>query len=151
MHSNTPFNYCIDSFLNKDVAQKVERSFRKREERGWLAPHLKFFRKAQKSKNELRETVLLDQKKTLKCTSVIRREASETVLLIEKTISARIATVYLGMTSKETLLYWYVSQRPSSDINNSVWPHQRGNSIEKASHWNVRNKWIDDPHRHSQN
>ena len=36
MHSKTPFNYCIDSFLHKDVAQKVERSFRMREERGWM-------------------------------------------------------------------------------------------------------------------
>ena len=36
MHSKTPFSYCIDSFLNKDVAQKVERSFRMREERGWM-------------------------------------------------------------------------------------------------------------------
>ena len=36
MHSKTPFNYCIDSFLNKDVAQKVERSFRMREERQWM-------------------------------------------------------------------------------------------------------------------
>ena len=34
MHSKTPFNYCIDRFLNGDVAQKVERSFRMREERG---------------------------------------------------------------------------------------------------------------------
>ena len=34
MQSKTPFNYCIDSFLNEDIAQKVERSFRFREERG---------------------------------------------------------------------------------------------------------------------
>ena len=36
MHSKTPFNYCIDSFLNEDVVQKVERSFRVRDERGWM-------------------------------------------------------------------------------------------------------------------
>ena len=36
MHSKNPFNYCIDSLLNEDVAQKVERSFRMREERGWM-------------------------------------------------------------------------------------------------------------------
>ena len=34
MQSKTPFNYCIDSFLNEDVAQKAERLFRIREERG---------------------------------------------------------------------------------------------------------------------
>ena len=34
MQSKTPFNYCIDSFLNEVVAQKVERSFRIQEERG---------------------------------------------------------------------------------------------------------------------
>ena len=36
MHWKTPFNYCIDSFLNEDLVQKVEQSFRMREERGWM-------------------------------------------------------------------------------------------------------------------
>ena len=34
------------SFLNKDVAQKVERSFRMREERGWMPRISNFSEKA---------------------------------------------------------------------------------------------------------
>ena len=44
-----------------------------------------------------------------------------------------------------------MNQRPPSDINSSVGPHQRGSSIEKAINWHLKNKWIDDPHRQNQN
>ena len=69
---------------------------------------------------------------------------------MRKRLVPRIAIVYLTKTSKWTLFCSHGNQRPPSEINSSVGPHQRGSSIEKAIHWLVRNKWIDDPHRHSQ-
>ena len=60
------------SFLNRDVAQKVERSFRKREEQGWMPRTSEFSEKTgNQEKKTLREAVLLDQKKTLISTSNI--------------------------------------------------------------------------------
>ena len=50
MQSKTPFNYCIDSFLNGDVAEKVERSFRMREERGWMPRISNFSEKTDNNK-----------------------------------------------------------------------------------------------------
>ena len=52
------------------------------------AMHLQVFRKARRKKNELRDDVLLDQKKTRISTSNIRTEASETVVLFDKATAA---------------------------------------------------------------
>ena len=65
-------------FFNGDVAQMVEHSLCMREVRGSLPRNLQFFRGARKSKTEIREAVLLDQKKTWICTSIMQKEASET-------------------------------------------------------------------------
>ena len=138
-------------FLNGDVAQMVERSLSMREVRRSIPPHLQFFRGAPQSKKEIREAVLLDQKKTWIWTSTMQKEASETVKsLLRKGLVSRITKVYLRNTSEETLLYWWGNQRHPYEINSSFGPHQRGKSIERASDWHVRNTCIDDPHRQSQ-
>ena len=98
MHSKNPFNYCIDSLLNEDVAQNVERSFRMREERRWM-PRVSNF--SEKTGNQKRTTgsCFVRPKKTLISTFNIRSEASETVVLAEKAIGAPIrhGSVYTGV------------------------------------------------------
>ena len=66
MQSETPFNYFIDSFLNKVVAQKGRALVSHSRGTGTDAPHLQLFRKDRHSKNELGEAVLLDQKNIYK-------------------------------------------------------------------------------------
>ena len=112
-------------FHNGDVAQTVERSLRMQNARGTGidAPHLQFFRGARKSKKEIGETVLLDQKKTWIFYVQYGKEASEIVQnLLRKRLVSRITKVYLRKTSEETLLYWWVNQRHPSDMNSLFGP-----------------------------
>ena len=64
MHSKTPFNYCIDSFLNEDVVQKVERSFRMREERGQM-PHISNFSEKPAIKKRTKGSCFVRPKKNI--------------------------------------------------------------------------------------
>ena len=76
------------SFLNGDLAQKVERSFRRREERGWM-PRISIF--SEKTGNqETSATGISSGRSTKKLisTSNTQREASETAVLNEKEIGA---------------------------------------------------------------
>ena len=88
------------SFLNGDVAQKVERPFRMREERGSMPRISKFSEKTGIRKtNTTGSCFLRIKEKTLISTSNIRWEASETVVLAEKAIGApkRHGSVYTGV------------------------------------------------------
>ena len=81
----------------------------------------------------------------------MQKEASEAVQsLLRKRLVPRIAKVYLGKTSKETLLYWQENQRPPHEKNGSFGHNQSGISIERASDWHMWNTWIDNQHRQSQ-
>ena len=77
------------SSLNGDVTQKVERSFHRREEQGWM-PRVSNF--SEKTGNQETNTTgscsVRSKKKTLISTSNIRREASETAVLNEKATGA---------------------------------------------------------------
>ena len=84
----------------------VDRSLCMQEVRGSM-PRISNFSEVPGKKNQQQEANLLDQKKTLLCTSNMQKEASETVQsLLRKRLVPRIAKVYLRKTSKETLLYW---------------------------------------------
>ena len=50
MQSKTQFNYCIDGFRKEDVVQKLERSFRMRDERGWMPRISNFSEKTDNNK-----------------------------------------------------------------------------------------------------
>ena len=50
-------------FHNSDAAQKVERSLRMREVRGWITRNSNVSAKNGKSKNDLWEAILLDQER----------------------------------------------------------------------------------------
>ena len=76
------------SFPNGDVAQKVERLFRMREERGWMPRITNFSEKTGNQKTNYGKRFCQTKKKTLISTSNIRREASETVVLAENAIGA---------------------------------------------------------------
>ena len=117
MQKKTPFNYCINRRKASDVISSPFPQRRCSSDgrplalyaggTGVDAPHLQFFRGARQSKKEIREAVLLDQKKTWILTSTMQKEASETVQsLLRKRLVPRNTKVYLRKTSKETLLYW---------------------------------------------
>ena len=76
------------SFLNGDVAQKVERSFRRREERGWMPRVSKFSEKTGNQETNATGIFWQIEKKTLISTSNTQLEASETPVLNETAIGA---------------------------------------------------------------
>ena len=76
------------SFLNGDVAQKVERSFRRREERGWMPRISNFSGKTRNQETNATGICFDRSKKTLISTSNTKLEASETPVLNEKAIGA---------------------------------------------------------------
>ena len=162
MEWKTPFNYCNDRKMASDViiykfcqrgcSSKHRALVSHARGTGMDAPNPQLFRKDRKSGNKhYRKLFSKIEKKTMVCTSNIRREYLKQQCLMRKRLVPRIANVFPTKRSKKTLVYWHVNQRPPSDINSSVGPHLRDSSIEKAIHWHVRNKWIDDPNRHSQN
>ena len=94
-------------FLKGDVAQMVDRSLCMQEVRGSMPRISNFSEVPGNEKNQQQEAKLLDQMKTLLCTSNMQKEASETVQsLLRKRLVPRIAKVYLRKTSKKTLLFW---------------------------------------------
>ena len=85
----------------------VDRSLCMQEVRGTMPRISNFSEVPGNEKNQQQEANLLDQKKTLLCTSNKQKEASETVQsLLRKRLVPRIAKVYLRKTSKKTLLFW---------------------------------------------
>ena len=85
----------------------VDRSLCMQEVRGSMPRISNFSEVPGNKKNQQEEANLLDQMKTLLCTSNMQKEASETIQsLLRKRLVPRIAKVYLRKTSKETLLYW---------------------------------------------
>ena len=96
------------SFLNADVAQKVERSFRRREERGWMPRISNFSEKTGNQEKTLRESVLTDRKKTLISTSNTQLQTSETPVLNEKAIGApnRHCLPHKDVEGNTVLLTW---------------------------------------------
>ena len=93
-------------FLNGDVAEMVERSLSMREVRRPM-PRISKISEQPGNQKKLQEAILLDQKKTWICTSIMQKEASETVQsFLRKRLVPRIPNVYLKKTSTETLLYW---------------------------------------------
>ena len=162
MKRKTQFNCCLDRKMASDVniykfpqrgcSSKGRALVSQARGTGMDAPHLQLIRKDRKSGNKRYGNLFWQiEKKTLISTSNTQLEASETPVLNEKAIGApnRHCLPHKDVEGNTVLLTW--ESKTLSEINSSVGPHQRGSSTEEAIHWLVRNKWIDDPHRHSQN
>ena len=139
-------------FLTTDVAQMVEPTPCKREVQGSMPRISNFSEEPGKQKKKYGKLFCQTKRRHGFVRPICEKKASKTKQsLLRKRLVTRITKVYLRKTSEETLLYWWVNQRHPSHINSSLGPHQRGMSIGRANDWHVRNTWIDDPHRQSQN
>ena len=126
-------------FLTRDIAQMVDRSLGMREVRGSMPPASPIFQRSPEIKQGKTVSCFVRPKEDMDLYVQYAKGSiwNSTELAEKALIAPGITKVYLRKTSEETLLYWWVNQRPPSDINSSLGPHQRGKSIGKASDWHV--------------